>query len=240
MEANRQIEDGTFETFETAKRGYAECVPALAYSMMIAMVDAGCRIGFGREEAQRQTVATMRMTSKLLNETKRHPHELSDAWAAQGGVAIETLYDTRRSGTRGMVIEAARAAQAAAGKMRPDVLTFPYAVSRQHSKKSSEKLATTAPFDGFGAIGALWMMDLALAMIYAGVDAGLSHAEAREVALGGLRNVADAAEQTGLHPVVLRDRLMNLSSAASAAVTELETNGFYATLAEGMVTGCNR
>ncbi|MDR1796169.1 MAG: hypothetical protein LBR44_01805 [Clostridiales Family XIII bacterium] len=226
--------------------GYTECAPALAYSMMIAMIDAGRQAGLKRQEATSLALSKMRMTSKLLSGSKHSPQGISDVWAVRGGDASETLYDRRRSGLRGMVVGAARAAGEAAYGERPVVLRFPYgpvretaglATGRGNGAGGRQGAASPAVLGRLGEACSVWAMDWALAMIHAGVDAGLTHAEAQDVALRSIRGACDEAAETQQQPAALRDRAMNGSSAISAAVGHLETNGYYQTIRDGLAAG---
>jgi pyrroline-5-carboxylate reductase len=68
--------------------------------MIEAFADAGVKYGLTRAQALQMTAATVRGTTKLLQETGKHPGELKDAVCSPGGSTIKGVTALEQAGFR--------------------------------------------------------------------------------------------------------------------------------------------
>ncbi|MDR1795839.1 MAG: hypothetical protein LBR44_00090 [Clostridiales Family XIII bacterium] len=105
------LEEGRLPVF----RALSKAEPALYLSLLTAMGDAGVYVGFNREDARSVTMENMLVTAKLLQETGKHPLEITDTWTSPSGVTIEALYETYKTCYEKIVLEGVEAALAQPG-----------------------------------------------------------------------------------------------------------------------------
>lgn len=84
--------------------------PAYLFVAMQAMADGAVAGGMPREAARRLAAATVRAAGALAGEPGAHPEALKDAVASPGGTTIAALGILERSGFRGALFDAVRAA----------------------------------------------------------------------------------------------------------------------------------
>ncbi len=86
------------------------CGPAYVYTMIEAMVDAGCAQGLPREVAKELVVATFLGASQMVAESSEHPAQLRDKVTSPGGVTISALHVLEQKGLRGILWDAVQRA----------------------------------------------------------------------------------------------------------------------------------
>ena len=74
------------------------------------LIDAGVYLGMPRDMARRLVLQTVQGSTRLLEETGRHPADLKDMVSSPGGGTVEALMAFERGGFRGIVLEAVAAA----------------------------------------------------------------------------------------------------------------------------------
>ena len=84
--------------------------PAYVFLFIEAMIDAGVYLGMPRDMARKLVLQTVAGSTKLVQETGRHPAELKDLVTSPGGTTAEALLVFESNGFKGTIIEAIAAA----------------------------------------------------------------------------------------------------------------------------------
>ena len=84
--------------------------PAYVFLFIEAMTDAGVYLGFPREVARKLVLQTVLGSARLVQETGRHPAELSNMVTSPGGTTAEALRAFEEGGLRATVLRAVDAA----------------------------------------------------------------------------------------------------------------------------------
>lgn len=90
---------------------------AYFYLLIEALTDGGVRAGLPRDIARPLAAQAALGAARMILETGEHPAALKDAVTTPGGTTIAALEVLERSGLRGTMIEAVRAAQTRAREM---------------------------------------------------------------------------------------------------------------------------
>ena len=84
--------------------------PAYVFLFIEALIDAGVYLGMPRDVARRLALQTVAGSTRLVDETGRHPAQLKDMVTSPGGTTIEALRTLERGRFRATVIDAVKAA----------------------------------------------------------------------------------------------------------------------------------
>jgi pyrroline-5-carboxylate reductase len=84
--------------------------PAYAYLILESLIDAGVRVGLPRDISKELVLQTMSGSIAMVRETEKHPAQLKDMVTSPGGTTVAALEVLEKSGLRGTLIEAVRAA----------------------------------------------------------------------------------------------------------------------------------
>jgi len=84
--------------------------PAYVFLFIEALIDAGVYLGMPRDMARSLVLQTVLGSTRLVQDTGRHPADLKDMVTSPGGTTIEALLSFERAGFRGYVMEAVIAA----------------------------------------------------------------------------------------------------------------------------------
>ena len=84
--------------------------PAYVFLFIEALIDAGVYLGMPRDMARKLVLQTVLGSTRLVQDTGRHPADLKDMVTSPGGTTIEALLSFERTGFRGSVMEAVIAA----------------------------------------------------------------------------------------------------------------------------------
>ena len=84
--------------------------PAYVFLFVEALVDAGVYLGMPRDMARRLVLQTVLGSTRLVQESGRHPADLKDMVSSPGGGTVEALMAFERRGFKGVVLEAVSAA----------------------------------------------------------------------------------------------------------------------------------
>ena len=84
--------------------------PAYVFMFIEALIDAGVYLGMTRDVARTLALQTVLGSTRLVEQTGRHPAELKDMVTSPGGTTIEAVLALERSGFRAGVMEAVVAA----------------------------------------------------------------------------------------------------------------------------------
>ena len=84
--------------------------PAYVFLFVEALIDAGVYVGMPRDMARRLVLQTVLGSTRLVQESGRHPADLKDSVTSPGGTTAEALLVFEGEGFRGTVIEAVVAA----------------------------------------------------------------------------------------------------------------------------------
>jgi pyrroline-5-carboxylate reductase len=93
-----------------AVTGLSGSGPAYVFVVIEALSDGGVRMGLPRDVATLLAAQTVLGAAKLLLETGLHPGALKDMVASPGGTTIAGLHELERSGLRGILMDAVKAA----------------------------------------------------------------------------------------------------------------------------------
>ena len=77
---------------------------------LVALADAGVKVGLSREDALALSNQTVLGAAKLLIETKEHPGRLKDMVTSPGGTAIAGIHTLEKGGLRTTLINAVEVA----------------------------------------------------------------------------------------------------------------------------------
>lgn len=98
------------ETLLDAVTGLSGSGPAYAFLMIEALADGGVAAGLPRDIAQTLAAQTLLGAAKMVLETGQHPGVLKDAVCSPGGTTVEAIHVLEKSGVRGALMSAVRAA----------------------------------------------------------------------------------------------------------------------------------
>ena len=100
----------TDEKFMDMATALSASGPAYVFLFVEALIDAGVYLGMPRDMARRLVLQTVQGSTRLIEETGRHPADLKDMVSSPGGGTVEALMAFERGGFRGTVLEAVAAA----------------------------------------------------------------------------------------------------------------------------------
>ncbi len=92
--------------------------PAYVYLFIEALADGDVMLGLSREEAYRFASQAVVGAAKMVQQTGEHPAKLKDAVCSPGGTTIEAIAKLEEKGFRSAIIEAMRANDQKAKKMK--------------------------------------------------------------------------------------------------------------------------
>src|SRR5207237_7390998 len=98
------------ESLLDAVTGLSGSGPAYVCLMIEALSDGGVAAGLPRDVATQLAAQTLFGTARMVLETGRHPGELKDMVPSPGGTTIDGIHELDKSGVRGALINAVRAA----------------------------------------------------------------------------------------------------------------------------------
>ena len=84
--------------------------PAYVFLFIESLIDAGVYLGMPRDMARKLVLQTVSGSTKLVEESGRHPAELKDMVTSPGGTTIEALLAFEEGGFRASIFEAVIAA----------------------------------------------------------------------------------------------------------------------------------
>ena len=84
--------------------------PAYVFLFIEALIDAGVYLGMARDVARRLVLQTVLGSTKLVQDSGRHPAELKDMVTSPGGTTVEALLALEEGGLRASLINAVVAA----------------------------------------------------------------------------------------------------------------------------------
>ena len=84
--------------------------PAYVFLFIESLIDAGVYLGMPRDIARKLVLQTVSGSTKLVEESGRHPAELKDMVTSPGGTTIEALLAFEEGGFRASIFEAVIAA----------------------------------------------------------------------------------------------------------------------------------
>ena len=93
-----------------AVTGLSGSGPAYVFLIIDALIDAGVKVGLGRETARKLAVQTVFGAAKMLMDTDGHPAELKDKVTSPGGTTITGLHVMEKGRIRAVMIDAVEAA----------------------------------------------------------------------------------------------------------------------------------
>jgi pyrroline-5-carboxylate reductase len=98
------------EALLDAVTGLSGSGPAYAYVFLEALADAGVLMGLSRDLSRALACQTLLGAARMARESGLHTAELKDRVASPGGTTIAGLRELERTGFRGALFEAVRAA----------------------------------------------------------------------------------------------------------------------------------
>jgi pyrroline-5-carboxylate reductase len=84
--------------------------PGFVFLLIEAMIDAGVRIGFGRDDAQRIVLQTIDGCVELVRATELHPADLRNRVTSPAGTTAAGLYELEDGNVRATIARAIDAA----------------------------------------------------------------------------------------------------------------------------------
>jgi len=105
------------EKMLNAVTGLSGSGPGYIYLIIEALSDAGVLAGLPRDISLQLAAETVKGTAQMVLETKLHPARLRDMVTSPGGTTIHGLFELEKSGLRGALMEAVRAATKRADEM---------------------------------------------------------------------------------------------------------------------------
>ena len=97
------------ESLMNAVTGLSGSGPAYVFSFIEALIDAGVKVGLGREIAQNLTLQTIFGAAELARTSKKHPAVLRDQVTSPGGTTASGLHVLEKEGFGGTIISAVEA-----------------------------------------------------------------------------------------------------------------------------------
>ena len=86
------------------------CVgPMYIYMLMHALIEAGVRTGFSREDAYAITIKNTLGAAQMLEKSGEHPLQKIDTMTSPGGITIEALASLEEAGFVGMIMKSVKA-----------------------------------------------------------------------------------------------------------------------------------
>ena len=84
--------------------------PAYVFLFIETLIDAGVYLGMGRDLARTLVLQTVLGSTKLVQESGRHPADLKDMVTSPGGTTVEALLALEEGGFRASIMSAVIAA----------------------------------------------------------------------------------------------------------------------------------
>lgn len=120
---------GSIGEIEELKESYFNAVtalsgsgPAYVFLMLEALMDAGIKVGLGKETALKLAVETVIGSSKMLKETALHPAELKNRVTSPGGTTIAALHTLEKGAFRALIMDAVEEAAKRAGEIEKHIM----------------------------------------------------------------------------------------------------------------------
>jgi pyrroline-5-carboxylate reductase len=98
------------EPLMDAVTGLSGSGPAYVFSFIEALIDGGVSEGLSRDVARQLALQTVIGSTKLLLSSNKHPAELKSNVTSPAGTTIAGLYEMEKSGFKGIVMSAIKAA----------------------------------------------------------------------------------------------------------------------------------
>ena len=98
------------ETYLDAVTGLSGSGPAYVFSFIEAMIDAGVKVGLGRDMAEKLALQTVLGSVKLAMSSQEHPAQLRAMVTSPGGTTIAGQHVLERAGFAGIIMDAVEAA----------------------------------------------------------------------------------------------------------------------------------
>lgn len=84
--------------------------PAYVFLFIETLIDAGVYLGLHRDVSRQLVLQTVQGSTKLVNQSGKHPAELKDMVSSPGGGTVEALMALEQAGFRGAILEGVTAA----------------------------------------------------------------------------------------------------------------------------------
>lgn len=97
------------ESLMDAVTGLSGSGPAYVFSFIEALIDAGVKVGLGREVSRNLTLQTIRGAVELAGKSQKHPAVLRDQVTSPGGTTASGLHILEKKGFGGTIISAVEA-----------------------------------------------------------------------------------------------------------------------------------
>ena len=97
------------ESLMDAVTGLSGSGPAYVFSFIEALIDAGVKVGLGREVSQNLTLQTIYGALELARTSGKHPAQLRDQVTSPGGTTASGLHVLEKEGFGGTLISAVEA-----------------------------------------------------------------------------------------------------------------------------------
>lgn len=98
------------EKLMDAVTGLSGSGPSYVFHIINALADAGVKVGFSRDVAQKLAIQTLYGSAKMALETGEHPMKLRDMVTSPGGTSITGVHALERGGLTATLIDAVEAA----------------------------------------------------------------------------------------------------------------------------------
>jgi len=100
------IDESLFNVFSA----YSCVGPAYVMYFIAALVDGGVKAGFSRSDSTAIAIENLIGSAKMIDITKKHPYQITDAMTSPAGMTIEALHVLSKSGFHGIVMDSVDAA----------------------------------------------------------------------------------------------------------------------------------